>query len=303
MIRGGEIVNASGSERADIGIAGGVIAQIGGELRGRSEMDAAGLLLLPGAIDAHVHLSSPPGARTGGPRWVDDFTSGSRAALAGGVTTVGNMTFLGAGEGPLAGLAREHEAAREQAIADFFCHPVIGDPAAALEDIPGLLDAGCSTIKCFLSFGFDAAVSAMAALLLAARIQQEWRNKYVAYAYMLAAAGAFYLGASALWRGERPQPTVLGIVVAAVSMLVIPIVGSYMKVLAVELRSQALRSAAVFTFGNSYLSMVLLIALLMSYGMNLRWGDPLGALVMFPFMAQKGIQILLEEGKHEYVED
>ena len=74
-------------------------------------------------------------------------------------------------------------------------------------------------------------------------------------------------------------------------------------VLAVELRSQALKSAAIFTFGNSYLSMVLLISLLMSYGMNLRWGDPLGALVMFPFMAQKGIQILLEEGKHEYVED
>ena len=106
-----------------------------------------------------------------------------------------------------------------------------------------------------------------------------------------------------LWTGARPRSTVLGIAVAAVSMLVIPIVGSYMKVLAVELRSQALRSAAIFTFGNSYLSMVLLIALLMSYGMNLPWGDPLGALVMFPFMAQKGIQILLEEGKHEYVED
>ncbi len=86
-------------------------------------------------------------------------------------------------------------------------------------------------------------------------------------------------------------------------MLVIPIVGSYMKVLAVELRSQALKSAAIFTFGNSYLSMVLLISQLMSYGMNLRWGDPLGAVVMSPFMAQKGIQILLEEGKHEYVED
>jgi divalent metal cation (Fe/Co/Zn/Cd) transporter len=106
-----------------------------------------------------------------------------------------------------------------------------------------------------------------------------------------------------LGRRHHPQASVVGIAEAAISMLVIPIVGSYMKVLAVELRSQALKSAAIFTFGNSYLSMVLLIALLMSYGMNLRWGDPLGALVMFPFMAQKGIQILLEEGKHEYVED
>ena len=154
-----------------------------------------------------------------------------------------------------------------------------------------------------MSFGLDALVSGLAALVLAARIRREWRNKFVAYGYIIAAAGALYLGASILWAGSWPQASVLGIVLAAVSMLVIPIVGSYMKVLAVELRSQALKSAAIFTFGNSYLSMVLLIALLMSYGMNLRWGDPLGALVMFPFMAQKGIQILLEEGKHEYVED
>ncbi|HEY2384880.1 MAG TPA: cation transporter [Terriglobia bacterium] len=154
-----------------------------------------------------------------------------------------------------------------------------------------------------MAYGVDAAVSAFAALVLAARLERDWRNKFIAYGYMLAAALSFYLGASMLWIGRRPRTSILGIVLAAVSMLVIPIVGSYMKVLAVELRSQALKSAAIFTFGNSYLSMVLLTALLVSYGMNLRWGDPLGALVMFPFMAQKGIQILLEEGKHEYVED
>jgi divalent metal cation (Fe/Co/Zn/Cd) transporter len=138
---------------------------------------------------------------------------------------------------------------------------------------------------------------------MAVRVQREWRNKFVAYGYIAAAAVVLYLGTSTLWTRVWPKPTVLGILLAAVSMLVIPIAGSYMKVLAVELRSQALKSAAIFTFGNSYLSMVLLIAMLMSYGMNLRWGDPLGALVMFPFMAQKGIQILLEEGKHEFVED
>ena len=154
-----------------------------------------------------------------------------------------------------------------------------------------------------MSFGLDAFVSAVAALVLANRIQREWRNRFVGYGYMAASAVAFYLGASMLWNKQRPGPGVLNIVVAAVSMLVIPIIGSYMKVLAVELRSQALKSAAIFTFGNSYLSMVLLIASLLNYGMNLGWGDPLGALVMFPFMAQKGIQILLEEGKHEYVED
>ena len=173
----------------------------------------------------------------------------------------------------------------------------------SLQFLASLILSMSTNSAVLMAYGLDAVVSAAAALVLATRIQREWRNKFVAYGYMIASAGAFYLGASMLWTGRRPNPSVLGIVVAAVSMLVIPIVGSYMKVLAVELRSQALKSAAIFTFGNSYLSMVLLIALLMSYGMNLRWGDPLGALVMFPFMAQKGIQILLEEGKHEYVED
>ena len=154
-----------------------------------------------------------------------------------------------------------------------------------------------------ISFGLDAFVSMQAALVIASRVQREWRNRFVGYGYMAASLVAFYLGVSMLWNRQRPTPSVLNIVVAAVSMLAIPIVGSYMKVLAVELQSQALKSAAIFTFGNSYLSMVLLIASLLNYGMNLGWGDPLGALVMFPFMAQKGIQILLEEGKHEYVED
>jgi len=151
--------------------------------------------------------------------------------------------------------------------------------------------------------GLDAVVSAAAALVLAARIQRDWRNKFVAYGYIAAAAASLYLGASILWLRRWPKTSALGIGVAAISMLAIPIAASYMKTLAVELRSQALKSAAIFTFANSYLSLVLLIAMLMSYAMNLRWGDPIGALVMFPFIAQKGIQILIEEGKHEYLED
>jgi dihydropyrimidinase len=152
VIRGGEVVNVGHAERADVGIAGGLIAQVGGELRGREEIDATGLLLLPGAVDAHVHLSSGPGPVSTGPRWVDDFTSGSRAALAGGVTTVGNMTFLGPGETPLAGLAREAEVVRRQAIVDVICHPVLDAVTpAALDEIPRLRDAGHGTIKCFLS--------------------------------------------------------------------------------------------------------------------------------------------------------
>ena len=52
-----------------------------------------------------------------------------------------------------------------------------------------------------LSYGLDAVVSSFAAMMQAGRIQREWRNKYVAYGYIAASAGAFYLGASMLWSG------------------------------------------------------------------------------------------------------
>ena len=94
VIRHGEIVTAAGSVGcADIGISNGTVVQIGGVLDGRLELDATGKLVLPGGIDAHVHLSVPPEEEDVEPRWVDDFTSGSAAALAGGITTLGNMIF------------------------------------------------------------------------------------------------------------------------------------------------------------------------------------------------------------------
>ena len=153
------------------------------------------------------------------------------------------------------------------------------------------------------AFGMDAVVSAFAALLLALRIHrsfetlgENWRSRTVAVGYLIGAAVALVLSIMQFWAERWSEGAVRAIVLAAVSMLISPIVGSYMKTLAVELRSQPLRAAAIFTFGNSYLSMVLLVALLIHSGMGFRWGDAAGGLVMVPFLAQKGLQILIDEG-------
>ena len=160
------------------------------------------------------------------------------------------------------------------------------------------------------AFGLDAIVSGFAAIVLAFRIRRSfetlgdnWRSRVAAFGYLGAAVIALVLAVLQFWAQPWTDGAYLGIALAAVSMLVIPIVGSYMKTLAVELRSQPLKAAAIFTFGNSYLSMVLLVAMLINYGMGFHWGDPLGGLVMVPFLAQKGLQILIEEGKQEYVEE
>ncbi len=153
VIRGGLVAAATGTARADVGIRSEKIAQIGGDMAGTRELDASGRLVLPGAVDIHVHLTNNPGRRASpGPAWVDDMTSGSAAAFAGGITTLGNMTFLGDGELPLEGLAREGLLVREAAMADFVLHPVIRQPTeATLAQIPQLLAHGCNDIKFFIS--------------------------------------------------------------------------------------------------------------------------------------------------------
>jgi dihydropyrimidinase len=163
VIRNAEIVTAAGSIGPNVvGISNGTIVQIGGVLDGHLELDATGKLLFPGGIDAHVHLSIPPQEEAVEPWWVDDFSSGSAAALAGGITTLGNMTFPVPGETPLAQLEREMSVARTQAIADLFLHPVLGQVTTqVLDEIPKLLDAGCNSIKVFTVFpSFDSQVRA-----------------------------------------------------------------------------------------------------------------------------------------------
>ena len=86
-IRGGTVVAPDGVRRAEVGVADGRIVAVAPELErdAREEIDASGLHILPGAVDAHVHLNDPGRADTEG------FETGTRAAAAGGTTTVVDM--------------------------------------------------------------------------------------------------------------------------------------------------------------------------------------------------------------------
>ena len=85
-IRGGTVTTASDSCRADIGVREGRIAAVAERIVGASrEIDASGLIVMPGGIDSHVHLAQPA---QGSLKMADDFFSGTRAAITGGNTTV-----------------------------------------------------------------------------------------------------------------------------------------------------------------------------------------------------------------------
>src|SRR6478735_1637695 len=87
IIRNGTLVTAEGVTAADIAIADQQIAAIGPALDGtsRSEIDATGLHVFPGLIDAHVHFNEP-----GRTEW-EGFDTGSAALAAGGGTCFFDM--------------------------------------------------------------------------------------------------------------------------------------------------------------------------------------------------------------------
>jgi allantoinase len=86
VIRGGTLVTPEGTRQADLAIEDGTIAAIAGELPGgRSEIDAHGLTVLPGLIDAHVHFNEP-----GRTDW-EGAATGSQALAAGGGTLFFDM--------------------------------------------------------------------------------------------------------------------------------------------------------------------------------------------------------------------
>ena len=86
VIRGGTVILPTGQRPADIAISSGTISAIGSEVHdGAEAIDARGLVILPGLVDAHVHFNEP-----GRADW-EGWEAGTRGAAAGGVTTVIEM--------------------------------------------------------------------------------------------------------------------------------------------------------------------------------------------------------------------
>ena len=204
------MVTAGSSAECDVGISGGRISQLGSSLRGRREIDAAGALVLPGGLDMHVHLSAPEAPRPGVPAWVDDFAAGSRAAIAGGVTTIGNMTFPRDGESLRQALDRDLAAAADGAAVDYVLHAVLTDPSAeAIAELPVLASQGHQSLKLFMMLpGFDTHTDEMLAAIRIAGHSGTLTMLHCEDGALVRAAGQQLLaegrGGLANWASSRP---------------------------------------------------------------------------------------------------
>lgn len=115
-------------------------------------LDAGGLLVLPGAVDTHVHFNDVFMNTVS----VHDYYTGTLAAAYGGVTSVIDFSNQGPGEPLMRTLENKREEAGGLPLVDWGVHPVITQPTpGTLAEIPLVVAQGAPSIKCYMTYRED----------------------------------------------------------------------------------------------------------------------------------------------------
>ena len=153
LLRNGRIVTAIDDYVADLLLADGIVRQIGKDIAVGEDIvqiDATGLLVLPGGVDTHVHLENVVGPAV----TCDTFESGTRAAAFGGTTTIVDFALQTVEDGPLRALARMQESAEPQVCVDYGAHIIIKhvDAQSLAEVRHAMRHEGVTSFKMFMAY-------------------------------------------------------------------------------------------------------------------------------------------------------
>ena len=157
LVINGTVVNANGNAESDVSIVGekieAVVPRGSGTLTVGPDdrvIDAQGCLVVPGGVDAHVHMQLDTGATTSS----DTFLSGTTAAAHGGTTTIIDFAEQRMGGNVLASFEKRMEEAESQCVVDWALHQILGGvDEQALIDARSLVEReGVASIKLFMAY-------------------------------------------------------------------------------------------------------------------------------------------------------
>lgn len=142
ILAGGTVVTSAGTTKADIGISGGKIAALAapGSLSGATVVDITGRTVIPGGIDTHTHLRDP------GYTHKEDITTGTRAAAAGGYTTVVGMPNVNPPTNTLEHYLDALELYAEKSVVDYNHNPSPTKP----DEVAAMAEAGALGFKIYM---------------------------------------------------------------------------------------------------------------------------------------------------------
>lgn len=168
LIRCGTVVTEQGASLQDLLIDGEKIVQMGKNLStlGVEVVDAKGLLVLPGMIDAHTHMDLP----VCGTVTADDFATGTQSAILGGTTCLVDFATQEKGETLAQGLANWHEKADGKSSCDYGFHMAISQWGPEVEaELPEMFRAGIPSFKVYLTYANQVSDRELYEILTAAK--------------------------------------------------------------------------------------------------------------------------------------
>jgi divalent metal cation (Fe/Co/Zn/Cd) transporter len=150
-----------------------------------------------------------------------------------------------------------------------------------------------------LGFGIDSFIEVTSGSILLWRISvdsdrhrremnEKLALKLVGTCFLLLAAYIAYDSISDLWSKRPPEHSIGGIVLACVSLVVMPLLSRAKRRVGRALGSAAMHADAKQTEFCAYLSAILLVGLLLNAFLGWWWADPLAALIMVPIIAKEG---------------
>ena len=152
IFKNGKIVTENGIEYSDLGVCDGKISAIG-DLDNDAKIieDASDLLILPGGVDAHVHIDQPSGPDV---EMADNFQSATKSAAAGGNTTVLPFAMQEKGQSLRECVENYHKKAKDNLYIDTSFHLIISDPSPQVlgQELPALARDGYTSFKVFMTY-------------------------------------------------------------------------------------------------------------------------------------------------------
>ena len=155
-----------------------------------------------------------------------------------------------------------------------------------------------------VGFGLDSVIELTAAAVVLWRLRLEARGAEVERVQIVEAAVSRFVGVTLialaayvviqsvwiLWTREAPQESWLGVALAVLSLLIMPLLGIGKLRAADEIGSRALRQEAKETFACAFLSFALLLGLGANAIAGWWWADPAAALLMVPWLVREGLE-------------
>jgi len=171
----------------------------------------------------------------------------------------------------------------------------------AVEGLVAVIAGAFAGIVSLVGFGIDSSIEVTSGAVLLWRmsvdadVQRRQRNEIralniVGACFLALAAYITYESAMDLWSKKTPEQSIPGIILACVSLVVMPLLSRAKRNVGRALSSAAMHADAKQTEFCTYLSGILLAGLLLNALLGFWWADPVAGLVMVPIMAKEGIE-------------